>query len=307
MPTLREARLQASARRRRARPCARPAAAPARLPRCRGGCAARPRSIERQQARPLGQIAAAGFLLATMLYGARRRRPDRPPRRLAPRPRRPRHRGRADRRQRGDLRARPSSNSWSSSARSSPSTWTEAQKRVAALPWVETAIVRKFYPGTLVGRDRGARALRALAARRRGLRHRRGRHRDRRRWKRRASPAAVPGRRAAPNADGGRPSRRASRPSRRSPRRCAPPCSSPGAAGTCTWRTASPSSCRRRTRRRGAGAARQARRASSGCSRATSIVVDLRLPDRVTVRLPEGRSLEEVTSTATPPAAKART
>ena len=35
--------------------------------------------------------------------------------------------------------------------------------------------------------------------------------------------------------------------------------------------------------------------------------IDLRLPDRVTVRLPEGRSLEDVTSRATPQSGKART
>lgn len=37
------------------------------------------------------------------------------------------------------------------------------------------------------------------------------------------------------------------------------------------------------------------------------VVVDLRLPDRITVRLPEGRSLEDVTSESVPPKAKART
>jgi cell division protein FtsQ len=39
------------------------------------------------------------------------------------------------------------------------------------------------------------------------------------------------------------------------------------------------------------------------------VVVDLRLPDRVTVRLPEGRSLEDVTSPGAPEAAipRART
>jgi cell division protein FtsQ len=36
-------------------------------------------------------------------------------------------------------------------------------------------------------------------------------------------------------------------------------------------------------------------------------VVDLRLPDRVTVRLPEGRSVEDVTSESAPPKAKAKT
>ena len=39
-------------------------------------------------------------------------------------------------------------------------------------------------------------------------------------------------------------------------------------------------------------------RASSSCSRATWSSIDLRLPDRVTVRLPEGRTLEDVTSEA---------
>ena len=147
MPTLRESKVAGIGGRRRARPCARPAAAAARLPRSaaaapRGGedraaegAAARP---DRRRRLPFRQHALC----------ARDRRPDRPPRRLAAGSRRPRHRGRADRRQRGNLRAdHPRKLELVGSLVSFDV--DKAQKRVAALPWVEAASVRKFYPGTL--------------------------------------------------------------------------------------------------------------------------------------------------------------
>ena len=77
-----------------------------------------------------------------------------------------------DRRRQGDVGDRRSWNSSSSAARWSPSTSRRRRSASRELPWVERATVRKFYPGTLAVEIDGAQALRALAARRRGLRHR---------------------------------------------------------------------------------------------------------------------------------------
>ena len=144
--------------------------------------------LERQRTRPVGQIAALGFLARHHPLRARRRRPDRPARRLAPRRRRLRHRGR---RRSPASRKPPRSPSWSSSsspARSYLFDVADAQKRLAELPWVEQRDGAEVLSEHARGRDRGAEALRALAARRRGSRHRPERRTDRAARRSRASP-----------------------------------------------------------------------------------------------------------------------
>ena len=147
MPTLREARLNASALVAALdhalglllRPLA--CLVPRRLRRAA-------EKLERQKARPLGQIAAAGFLFATMLYalviGGQIGRLGDSLLVLA-------GLGIEDVRIDGNRETSELTILERLELVGSLVSFDvgEAQKRVAALPWVETAIVRKFYPGTL--------------------------------------------------------------------------------------------------------------------------------------------------------------
>ena len=158
-----------------------------------------------------------------------------------------------------------------------------ARDKLKTSPWIADATVLKLYPGRLQIEHQGARRLRAVAEGRAGFRDRRRRHRARA-----VLPASASPRCRWWSARARRSRRRTSSRWSAVIRRCATPskprCWSPTGAGICGSRAASMCGCRKTSR------GRRCRlwcssTATRSCCRATSSMVDLRLADRVTVRL----------------------
>ena len=191
MPALREARLPD--RRSSSRSTMRSAAAaPARrlVPRRLRRAAEK---LERRQARPLGQIAGAGFLVATMLYalviGGQIGRLGDSLLVLA-------GFGIEDVRIDGNGKPRSSTILEQLELVGSLVSFDVARRRSASTrcPGSRRLSSENSIPAHC-GRDRRTDALRAVAARRRSFRHRRGRHRDRAAGRGTLCEAAVPRRR----------------------------------------------------------------------------------------------------------------
>ena len=197
--------------------------------------------------------------------------------------------------QQGDLRDRGPRAARSRRLAHLASTSPMRRSSSAQLPWVEHVTRAKILSGHARDRDHRAQALRALAARRRGPRHR---------PERRTEIVPLDESRFAklPFMVGGGANETAQP-------FLADLLTQPDIAGADARRGAGrrpplgPAS-RQRRHRQAAGEGRHARRSRSWSSSIPSsqllardvVVIDLRLPDRVTVRLPEGRSLEDVTS-----------
>ena len=135
-----------------------PGAAPARRPACRAGFAARPRRSSASETAPIGQIAASGFLPPPSSTGSSPAGQIGRVGDAAARLHRLRHRGR----RRSPATRRRSNIAVLEKLDIAGSLVffdvADAQQKIATLPWVEHATVRKFYPSTLADRDRGARS-----------------------------------------------------------------------------------------------------------------------------------------------------